>query len=325
MEFTKEQISSLICKHAEKKNGLHDIFEFMLESMMVAERSEYLRSDTGNKGNGYRLGHTYGQGRRLEFRIPRDRYGNFHPQILAILRSQEEECDRLAGVLYTKGLTQEQVGDVFDQIYGEHYSKSSISRMVDCVRTQVSSWLERGLEEYYPVVFVDCVHIKIHRKRSVASEAFYVALAVTEEGRREVLGIFNMPTESATGWGGIFDKLKERGVERVGLMVADGHGTYYQLGAFPLYNCGNMFTVLSRRGRPQFPNYKGYDLNRYMHFERRGNQLFARTSADGVSWENMPGSPVSVREPRLSIGIYQTTYTARPSWVKLADLIIYAQ
>ena len=115
------------------------------------------------------------------------------------------------------------------------------------------------------------------------------------------------------------------GYNEGGLMVADGHGTYYQLGAFPLYNCGNMFTVLSRRGRPQFPNYKGYDLNRYMHFERRGNQLFARTSADGVSWENMPGSPVSVREPRLSIGIYQTTYTARPSWVKLADLVIYAQ
>ena len=189
---------------------------------MVAERSEYLRERSGNKGNGYRPGHAYGQGRRLEFRIPRDRYGNFHPQILAILRDQEEECDRLAGVLYTKGLTQEQVGDVFDQIYGEHYSKSSISRMVDCVRTQVTSWLERSLECCYPVLFVDCVHIKIHRKRSVSSEAFYVALAVTEEGRREVLGIFNMPTESATGWGAIFDKLKERGVERVGLMVADG-------------------------------------------------------------------------------------------------------
>lgn len=135
--------------------------------MMIAERSEYLRESSGNKGNGYRPGHTYGHGRRLEFRIPRDRYGNFHPQILAILRDQEEECDRLAGVLYTKGLTQEQVGDVFDEIYGEHYSKSSISRMVDSIRTQVSSWLERGLESYYPVVFVDCVHIKIHRKRCV--------------------------------------------------------------------------------------------------------------------------------------------------------------
>ena len=222
MDLTKLQLSELMCKHAAKGNGLHDRMEIMLESMMVAERGEFLADNPGNKGNGYRPGSTYGQGRKLEFRIPRDRYGNFHPQILAILRDQEEECDRLAGVLYTKGLTQEQVSDVFDQIYGQHYSKSSISRMVECVRMQVNEWLERGLEEYYPVVFVDCVHIKIHRKRSVATEAFYVALAVTEEGTREVLGIFNMPQESATGWSDIFDKLKERGVQRIGLMVADG-------------------------------------------------------------------------------------------------------
>ena len=93
-----EQLSEFMCKHAEKENGLHDLFEIMLESMMVAERGEYLRGmSDGNKGNGYRQGHTYGQGRRLEFRIPRDRYGrsalplglskNFHPQILAILRN----------------------------------------------------------------------------------------------------------------------------------------------------------------------------------------------------------------------------------------------
>lgn len=222
MNLTKVQISELMRKHAERENGLHDLMEIMLESMMVAERTEFLCDNPNNKGNGYRPGHTYGQGHKLEFRIPRDRYGNFHPQIMAILRNREEECDRLAGVPYTKGLTQEQVADVFGQIYGENYSKSSISRMVQCVRDQVSQWLERGLEEYYPVVFVDCVHIKIHRKRSVATEAFYVALAVTDEGRREVLGIWNMPTESATGWGTLFDALKTRGVERVGLIVADG-------------------------------------------------------------------------------------------------------
>ena len=222
MDLTKLQLSELMCKHAAKGNGLHDLMEIMLESMMVAERGEFLADNPGNKGNGYRPGSAYGQGRKLEFRIPRDRYGNFHPQILAILRDQEEECDRLAGVLYTKGLTQEQVSDVFDQIYGQHYSKASISRMVECVRTQVNEWLERGLEEYYPVVFVDCVHIKIHRKRSVSSEAFYVVLAVTEEGTREVLGIFNMPQESATGWEDIFDRLKDRGVQRIGLMVSDG-------------------------------------------------------------------------------------------------------
>lgn len=222
MLLTKEQISEQMCKHAEKKNGFHDLMEIMLESLMFAERGEFLAENPRNKGNGYRPGHSYGQGKRLEFRIPRDRYGNFHPRILAILRDQEEECDRLAGVLYTKGLTQDQVSDVFDQIYGEHYSKSSISRMVECVRIQVNEWLERGLEEYYPVVFVDCVHIKIHRKRSVASEAFYVALAVTEEGTREVIYIGNMPVESATGWGEIFEALKDRGLKRIGLMVADG-------------------------------------------------------------------------------------------------------
>lgn len=84
----------------------------MLESMKVAERSEFLHEHPQNKCNGYRFGHTYGQGRKLKFRISRDRYGNFHPQILAILCNQEGKCDRLAGVVYTKSLTQEQIGDV---------------------------------------------------------------------------------------------------------------------------------------------------------------------------------------------------------------------
>ena len=119
MMLTKEQLSELICKHSERENGLQDLLEILLESMMVSERREYLRenSASGNKCNGFRPGHSDGQGRTLTFRIPRDRYGNFHPRILAILRHQEDECERLAGTLYTKGLTQEQVGEVFQDIY----------------------------------------------------------------------------------------------------------------------------------------------------------------------------------------------------------------
>ena len=128
----------------------------------------------------------------------------------------------MAGSLYTKGLTQAQVGEVFDEIYGEHYSKSSISRMIEYVREEVNDWLHRDLDAYYPIVFVDCVHIKVFRKKKAASEAFYVVLGVTEEGTREVLGIYNNPRESATGWGLLFDDLHERSVECIGLMVADG-------------------------------------------------------------------------------------------------------
>lgn len=197
MNYTKEQISEIISKHAVQRNGLNDLLSIMLESMMMAERGEFLREDsTGNKGNGFRPGRTYGQGKRLEFRIPRDRYGNFHPQILAILRDQEEECEKLAGVLYAKGLTQAQVGDVFEDIYGEHYSKASISRMMDYMRSDVGEWLERSLEAYYPILFIDCVFIKVHRKRSCASEAFYVILGVKEDKTREVIGIITGPMKA---------------------------------------------------------------------------------------------------------------------------------
>lgn len=111
MLLSKEQLSSVIAKHSERENGLQDLMEIMLESMMVAERREFLNNSEGNKGNGFRQGRSFGQGRVLEFRIPRDRYGNFHPKILALLRDQEMEYERLAGSLYCRGLTQSQVGE----------------------------------------------------------------------------------------------------------------------------------------------------------------------------------------------------------------------
>ena len=107
-----------------------------------------------------------------------------------------------------------------------------------------------------------------------------------------------------------------------GILIADGD-TYYQLGVFPLYDCGNMLTVLSQRGRPQYPNQKGYDFDPLMHFERQGNKLFARTSKDGKTWSNMPGSPIEVKSETLRIGAYQTTYTDATSWVRLKDFVIY--
>lgn len=222
MDFTKEQLSDVFVKHLEREKGLQDLMELMIESMMMAERRDFLDSRPGNKGNGFRQGKSYGQGRILEFRIPRDRYGNFHPTILALLRDQEVECEQLASSLYCKGLTQSQVGEVFGEVYGKHYSKASISRMIEYLRADVEQWLGRSLEGYYPIVFIDAIHVKVHRKRSVETEAFYVVMAVKEDKTREVLGIFNRPSESATGWEDMFRTLQARGIKDIGLMVADG-------------------------------------------------------------------------------------------------------
>jgi hypothetical protein len=123
-----------------------------------------------------------------------------------------------------------------------------------------------------------------------------------------------------------------KGYNEVGILVSipspQQGGTmeesvFYQLGAFPLYNCGNMFTILSRHGRPQYPNYRGYEFDRIIQFERRGNKLFARTSRDGQTWNNMPGSPVDVTSPKLAVGVYQTTYNDNTSWGELRDIVIY--
>ena len=171
MDFTKEQLSEVFIKHLDREKGLQDLMELMIESIMMAERREFLIDSEGNKGNGFRRGRSYGQGRVLEFRIPRDRYGNFHPTILALLRDQEEECDLLASSLYCKGLTQSQVGEVFGEVYGKQYSKASISRMIEYLRADVQQWLSRSLEAYYPIIFVDAIHVKVHRKRSVENEA----------------------------------------------------------------------------------------------------------------------------------------------------------
>ena len=94
MHFSNAQISELMRKYVEKENSLHDLMQIMYEGMMVAEHSEFLHENSQYKGNCYCFDYTYSQGRKLKFRIPRNRYGNFHPQILAILRDQEEECDR---------------------------------------------------------------------------------------------------------------------------------------------------------------------------------------------------------------------------------------
>jgi len=132
------------------------------------------------------------------------------------------ECEQLASSLYCKGLTQSQVGEVFGEVYGQHYSKASISRMIEYLRKDVEQWLTRPLEGYYPIVFADAIHTKVHRKRSVETEAFYVVMGVKEDKTRDVLGIFNRPSESATGWGEMFQALQERGLDRIGLLVADG-------------------------------------------------------------------------------------------------------
>ena len=222
MKLTKKQLQSIINLELEKENGLNELFGMMINGLMLTERKLFLANneDPANKGNGYRQATRSGIGSKLTLTVPRDRLGVFKPVLLGLLNEQEEQVKNLCFELYGKGLTTRQIEETIATIYGSSYSKSSISRITTDFGAMVEAWLHRSLDHYYPVVYIDAIHIKVRRDR-VATEAFYVLLALKEDLTREVLGIVNIPQESASGWEEVLLGLKDRGVGRVGLFVFD--------------------------------------------------------------------------------------------------------
>jgi transposase-like protein len=222
MNFTQEQISEVLSELATRKDGYHQVLRLCLEAIMKAERDEF-NEVNGDLSNGYRYGKVYSEGHQLELVIPRSRHYNFYPMILALIKNQNREYEDLAYELYTAGLTTEQVGSLFDKIYGRTYSKSSISNMMSSARKDVSAWLNRSdLDEVYPVIYIDATYWSTRREDSVSKEAYYTILAVKQDRTREVLSIVNHPTEGATNWLDAFEDLKKRGVAQVQLVVCDG-------------------------------------------------------------------------------------------------------
>jgi len=222
LKLSKSQLQTVINDQLNKEKGLNDLFTMLVNGLMLSERNAFLETEEGesNKGNGYRQVSRSGIGSKLELSIPRDRMGVFKPVILGLLNDQEQRVKDLCFELYGKGLTTRQIEDVVENIYGSSYSKSSISRITTDFGALVEAWLNRSLDSYYPVIYIDAIHLKV-RRETVATEAFYVLLGLKEDHTREVLGIINIPQESASGWQETLEGIKSRGVDKVGLFVFD--------------------------------------------------------------------------------------------------------
>jgi transposase-like protein len=221
MNFTQGQVSEILDQIALGENGYQQILKYSLEAIMRAERSEF-NEKQGDSSNGYRFRSVLGHGGKLELMVPRSRHHNFYPMILALIKDQESESRNLAYELYSAGLTGDQIGGIFEQVYGQHYSKASISNMMQTAREDVFQWLERGLEKHYPILYIDATYWNTRRGESVSSEAYYSILAVKEDRTREVVALVNHPTEGSNNWKDAFEALRKRGLEKVGLVVCDG-------------------------------------------------------------------------------------------------------
>lgn len=222
MNLTKLQTESVLKEFLSKENGLNEVLEMLLNSLMYSERSTFLEKDGGlNKANGFRQAQVFGRGKQLELKVPRDRLGHFYPVLLALLRDQDGQIHDLSYALYSKGLTTRDIGEVLEIIYGKHYSKSSISNINKSFYEQMDAWRNRELEDEYLVLYIDAIWEKV-RRDTIRSEAFYIIMGLKKDYTREIIGIVNIPVESSTGWEQALQELKQRGVRNVRLFVSDG-------------------------------------------------------------------------------------------------------
>jgi putative transposase len=153
---------------------------------------------------------------------PRDRDGSFEPKIVRKRQRRFVGFDDKILALYSRGLSTRDISAHLQEIYGVQVSRELISRVTDAVMDDVREWAKRPLEDVYPIVFLDCMVLKIREGGSVQRRALYLALGVTLEGDRDVLGMWFQESEGAKFWMQVLNDLKTRGVSDILICCVDG-------------------------------------------------------------------------------------------------------
>ncbi|KFG71719.1 IS256 family transposase [Streptomyces mutabilis] len=206
---------------------LQQLTKRLLESALEGEITDHLGYDKhdpagrngGNSRNGTRSKTVLTDVGPVEIVVPRDRDGSFEPKIV---KKRLTGVDEMVISLAAKGLTTIEVQAHLAEVYGAEVSRQTISAITDKVLEGMAEWQSRPLDAVYPVVFIDAIHVKI-RDGAVANRPIYVALAVTVEGRREILGLWaGDGGEGAKHWLHILTEIQNRGVSDVLMLVCDG-------------------------------------------------------------------------------------------------------
>jgi putative transposase len=213
------------------ENGLlKQLTKALVERALEAEMTEHLgharhnpvMNPTGNTRNGKSQKTLKGDFGELPIEIPRDRHGRFEPQIIAKHQSRWTGFDDKIISLYARGLTVREIQSHLEELYGTEVSPSLISSVTDAVADEVKAWQSRPLEPVYPIVYLDCIHVKVRDTGAVRVKAVYLAIGITMSGEKEVLGLWIAQTEGAKFWLQVVTELKNRGVQDIFIACVDG-------------------------------------------------------------------------------------------------------
>ena len=224
----------LLSSNISSMDDIQDLFketiaEFM-ESGLEAElddelgygRYDYRNKDTDNSRNGHSsktLRTSYGD---VEVAVPRDRKGEFEPQILKKNQTSiSQDIEEKILSMYAKGMTTGDIETHIQDIYGIEVSDTTISRITDKILPIAKEWQQRPLEAVYAVVFLDAIHYHVRSEGQIVKKAVYIALGINLDGKKDVLGMWVGENESAKYWTTVLNGLKNRGVEDIFIACTD--------------------------------------------------------------------------------------------------------
>lgn len=214
----------------DAQDALKIIFGPIFEAMLKGELENHLGysdndktpKDTNNRRNGSSPKTLKSSLGSIPINSPRDRDGSFSPQIVPKRTTDISDIEAKVISMYAKGMSQRDISDVIDDIYGFNLSHSQISIITDSVLDELAKWQARPLKKFYTFMFVDCIYVNIRHDYETVNCPVYVILAYDLSGKKDILGLWIDEKESTNQWLKIFDEIKSRGVEDVLFISMDG-------------------------------------------------------------------------------------------------------
>lgn len=204
------------------KQLVQKCLEAEMDTHLGYEKNERAGKGSENRRNGYSKKNLKSEQGEINLGIPRDRAGEFEPQIVSKHQTRLAGLDSKVIALYARGMTVRDIQAQLEEMYGVEISPGLISNVTNSVMEDVKAWQNRPLDAVYPIVWFDALQVKIRHEQRVVNKAIYLALAVTTEGKKEILGIWISPNEGAKFWLSVFTELKNRGLQDILIACVDG-------------------------------------------------------------------------------------------------------
>ena len=206
-----------------KKQIVERVLEKELDHELgYSKHSKMPKSDTNRRNGSYDKSIIDDQGHRLSIEVPRDRDGDYEPQLIPKGVRRFSGFDDKIISLYGRGMTYSEIQEHIKELYHTDVSKDLISTITDGIIEESMKWQNRALDSVYPILYLDCIHVKGRDNHTIINKAVYLAIAVNMSGQKELLGIWVGKNEGSKFWMQVINELKNRGVQDIYVACVDG-------------------------------------------------------------------------------------------------------